>query len=870
MAKKPNRLQDLDGDARSASLGPRLGEAAFRSFCESAHEGILVVEVSTRQLIYANPAFAQMFGYAQDEILKLSVADLHPPQALRSVDRDFEMLVNGELDNSTQPCLRKDGSVFHGQIHAWPFTVDGRLCAAGFFEDITERKLAEKERKQIDWMLTDRAPAVQSAALDKDAADQGYGDVTALNRDGLILRSVDKGTLNDITAEYLNLLETSSAIYEKNGDYAYGIFSSGWCRLMDSASRKLCQTDDNEAALACGKWLCHESCWTDCSKRAIESQSPVDIECHGGIRLYAVPIFSGGEVIGAINFGYGVPPSDPAKLKSLADSYGLDAERLAREADAYASRPAYIVELAKQRLVSSARLIGVMVERKQAEEALRRSESLFQTMLALIPDMISIHDPQMNIVYSNWNGFAAVAPEKRVLGEKCHRVYRGLDSICPDCRAKQVLETREPYAQEVELPEGRWIDLHVIPILNEDGNCELFVEWVRDITERKATEDRLRQMEKMDAVGRLAGGVAHDFNNMLQTILGYCDMLLADTGSDHPFRESLEEIRDAGRRSADLTRQLLAFARKQTVAPIVLDVNAAVSDALKMLDRLVGENIDLLWQPCRDKCLVNVDPAQLDQILANLIVNSRDAIVGNGRITIETARMEFGEEYCRTHPDFRPGRYNMLAVSDDGAGMDRQTVAQVFEPFFTTKDIDKGTGLGLATVYGIIKQNDGFINIYSEPGHGTTVRAYLPAVSADHEPTRRKPNDDKQPTGTETVLLVEDEPALLKLSQQVLEGLGYKVLAASEPQEALSIATGTSCRFDVLITDVVMPQMSGRELQKRLAEHCPGIRCLFMSGYTENVIAHHGVLEKGVYFLQKPFSTADLARKLREVLEADG
>jgi PAS domain S-box-containing protein len=405
------------------------------------------------------------------------------------------------------------------------------------------------------------------------------------------------------------------------------------------------------------------------------------------------------------------------------------------------------------------------------------------------------------------------------------------------------------------------------PLTVQDSRMALVT--MQDISDRRILEDKLAQAHKMEAIGRLAGGVAHDFNNMLQTILGYADMLLDDTDPAHPSREALEQIQRAGLRSADLTRQLLAFARKQTVAPQVLDMNAAVADLLTMLQRLIGEDIDLLWHPCDQPCRVKIDPGQVDQILANLVVNSRDAIVGNGKITIETGHTEFDAEYCRHHPNFLMGSYCMLAVSDDGAGMDRSTAEQAFEPFFTTKEPDKGTGLGLATVYGIVKQNQGFINIYSEPGKGTTIRVYLPVDGGPLTPARKPAHAGDIPKGSDTLLLVEDEPALLKLSHDVLTQLGYTVLPAGSPADAIRLAAEHRGRIDALITDVVMPQMSGRELWERLSGPFPQLRCLFMSGYTANVIAHHGVLDAGVHFLQKPFSAADLARKLREILDQD-
>jgi len=392
------------------------------------------------------------------------------------------------------------------------------------------------------------------------------------------------------------------------------------------------------------------------------------------------------------------------------------------------------------------------------------------------------------------------------------------------------------------------------------------IKLARILTEREKMESRLIQAQKMEAVGRLAGGVAHDFNNLLNVILGYVDLSLMKLTPSDPIHGNLQQIRKAGQRSADLTRQLLAFARKQTIAPRVLDLNETVAGMLKILMRLIGEDIDLLWKPAPDLWPLNMDPAQIDQILANLVVNSRDAISGVGRIIIETGAAEFDRPFCEANPGFVPGHYVVLAVSDDGCGIDKENLSQLFEPFFTTKEVGKGTGLGLATVYGIVKQNSGFINVYSEPGKGTTFRIYLPRHEAEPAPVTEAADPVERPKGRETVLLVEDEAALLGLTAMMLEELGYTVVAAGTPGRALRLAEGFGGEIDLLLTDVVMPEMNGRTLRQRLTAVRPGLRCLFMSGYTANAIAHHGVLDEGVAFLQKPFTLQALAVKLREVL----
>ncbi len=396
----------------------------------------------------------------------------------------------------------------------------------------------------------------------------------------------------------------------------------------------------------------------------------------------------------------------------------------------------------------------------------------------------------------------------------------------------------------------------------------------QDITERKLAEieknkleAQLQQAQKMESVGRLAGGVAHDFNNMLQVILGNAYLAMNEVPKDSSVWESLKEIKDSANRSADLTQKLLTFARKQVVMPQVIDLNDTVKEMLKILWRLIGEDIDLEWLPGTGVWLVKVDPSQIDQILANLCVNARDAIDDVGKITIETKNSILDNDYCANHLGFVSGEYVCLSVSDNGCGINKETLEHIFEPFFTTKEFGKGTGLGLATVYGAIKQNNGFINAYSEPGQGTTFTIYLPRYMDEKELAGKKSAEKNIPGGTETVLLVEDEPTIIKLGKRMLEQLGYQVLTAITPEEAVRQAEEYAGEIHLLLTDVVMPGMNGRDLTQCLLVEHPKIKCLFMSGYTADVIARHGVLDEGVNFIQKPFSMEDLAIKVREAIE---
>ncbi len=411
-------------------------------------------------------------------------------------------------------------------------------------------------------------------------------------------------------------------------------------------------------------------------------------------------------------------------------------------------------------------------------------------------------------------------------------------------------------------------------IFDENSKAVSLQGLSRDISERKKAEkdreklqNQLLQAQKMESVGRLAGGVAHDFNNMLGVIMAYTEILLENHGPEDPLHDDLLEIMDAAKRSSDITRQLLAFARKQTVNPRIIDLNSTVESMLKMIRRLIGEDIDLAWFPCEGILQVNIDPMQVSQIMANLCVNARDAIKGVGKLTIETDHRSIDDEYCKDHQGFSPGDYVVLSVSDDGTGMDRETLQNIFDPFFTTKGVGKGTGLGLSTVYGIVKQNEGMINVYSEEDKGTTFTIFLPLYVGDLSEDPKTVIKETPLSQGETVLIVEDDPAILKVGIRMLEQLRYGVVSASAPGDSLGLVREYPEKIDLLVTDVVMPEMNGRDLASRVKLFYPDLKVLYMSGYTANVIAHRGVLEKGVCFVQKPFSKKDFAVKIREALE---
>jgi PAS domain S-box-containing protein len=975
------------------------------------------------------------------------------------------------------------------------------------------------------------------------AAEQPYGDLAELNTTRVLAEAAGADTLREIAGDYLELLDSSSAIYENNGDYALRILSSGWCRLLDRASRALCATDDNAQALRSGEWLCHEECWR-ASREAIATEKPVDTECPAGIRLFAVPIMAGGTAAGSISLAYGDPPSRPEKLAEIARNFDVSVHELEERSATYESRPPFIVEVAKKRARSAARLLGSLVERRRADERtiqlnadLKRRVREFQSLFEVMPIGIGIaEDPECGFIRMNpalaqivgmspdqncsksgpdatfkvMRGGVEISPEELTLhtAARFGREMRDteLDVVRADGSVRNVLAHASPLfdesgktrgsigvfidATERKLAEaalresegklraivnalpvgvwfmdaqgrvfltnsaaeriwagpryawrgryedyrGRWFDTgepvalgewasaralkgetvlnqvieidcfdgarkvinnSAVPVfdesgglsgavvLNEDiterknaeaalkksearlarahrmaslGHWELdtaipLLEWsdevysifgvsreefrptreafyecvapedrercraaieetiasgkpyeidhrivlpggaqrivrehaeaardetgritriigtVQDVTEYRRLEEQFREAQKLESIGRLAGGVAHDFNNLLTVIIGYSDLVLSALETSHPVWDSVAEVKKAGERASALTRQLLTFSRRQVVQPRALDLNTIITDAEKMLQRLVGE--DVVFSTVLEAALwpVMADPGSMQQVLLNLIVNARDAMPAGGRLIIETANVDVDSHIAAQHHGMNPGRHVLLSVSDTGVGMDKATRARIFEPFFTTKPKGSGTGLGLSTCYGIVTQSGGWIGVYSELGRGTTFKIYLPATETG--PAVDAPADAAAPAGgSETILVVEDQEEVRRFTSDVLRKYGYTVLVAASGDEALNVLSEHTGAVDLVITDLVMPGMTGRELADRVAASRPGIPTLFMSGYSDEVATRQGVLEREAAYLQKPFAPKALDDKIREVLRS--
>ncbi len=807
------RRADLETrvQARTAQLAE--SEERYRDLVENIHDLICTHDLEGT-ILSVNQAALKLLGYESGEIIGKNIRDALAPAARPEFD---EYLATIRREGAAQGLLLAQTK--SGEKRLWEYDntlrTEGvpRPIVRGLARDVTESRRAEKALRESERRLSQIIEFLPDATFAIDVE----GKVTAWNR----------------AMEELTGIKAAEMLGQ--GDYAYALPFYGKPRpvMID-----LALSPDEEIARSYTSFR--------------EERGRLESETYN-------PDFRGMGPQWAWNVA--------AKL------YGPEGQ-----------------------VTGAIESIRLITERKLAEEAQREHNRELTAIYRSAPLIMMLVDAERRVEKVNGTAVeVAGRTAAEMIGLRSGDALRclhalddpsgcGFGPFCAECTVRQLvldtLETGQAHQQvEASLPFSVGGEEQELVFLISTSRIYLREEpktlvSMMDITDRKRAEEareqlevQLRQAQKMEAVGQLAGGVAHDFNNMLNVIIGYAGLAQMKLPPSDPLQTHIQEIMKAAKRAADLVRQLLAFARRQTIAPRVLDLNETVAGMLKMLRRLIGEDIDLLWNPGPDLWPVNMDPTQLDQILANLTVNARDAIAGVGKITIETNNVEFDAAYCRNHAGFIPGQYVLLAVSDDGSGMDKKTLAHLFEPFFTTKPLGEGTGLGLATVYGIVKQNEGFINVYSEPSQGSSFKIYLPRhaaeVAAMETPTGAAP----APVGAETVLLVEDEEALLEIGQIMLTHLGYKVLPAGSHTRALKLAEEYPGEIQLLLTDVVMPQMSGRDLWQRVSVLRPGIKCLYMSGYTANVIAHRGILDEGVHFLQKPFSLDDLALKVREALE---
>jgi PAS domain S-box-containing protein len=842
-------IEDITARKR-AEEALRESEERYRRLFEEATEGIAMADAESGEILDCNRAFLLLTGYGRHELIGKPQTMLYPKEEVDArLSRTF--LNHRDRKNGavlTARLVTKSGAVKQVEIKVNTLDLGGRKVLQGIFRDVTEELRYQHERETTLKLL---------------------GLLNDHNNTRELIRNLT-GFLQEWTG-----CEAVGVRLQTAEDYPY-FETRGFPPKFVEAENYLCSRDEHGQLVRdfrgnpvlecmCGNVLCGRSdpalpfftpkgsFWTNCTTELLGSTSEADRQgrtrnrCNGegyeSVALFALR--HGGRTIGLLQI------NDRAR------------DRFTPELITF--------------LENAADQITIALAQRQAQTALRESEERYRVLVENAAEAIVVLQDGV-IRFVNPEAEVQSGYSREELTEKPF-----LEFVHPEDRERLAANHRRRIGGEPvnDGEEARIVRKDgTVGRLNIKGTRILWrgapatLNLCTDVTERKRAEDekekleaQLFQAQKMESVGRLAGGVAHDFNNMLNVITGYAELALKEVDPGGPLYHDLQEIQNAGQRSADLTRQLLAFARKQTISPKMLDLNDTIEGMLKMLRRLIGENLNLTWNPGHALWNVTIDPSQIDQILANLAVNARDAISGIGQVAIETANVVLDEHYCAQHVGSVPGDYVLIALSDTGAGMSKEVLEHIFEPFFTTKEAGKGTGLGLATVYGIVKQNNGFIDVLSEPAKGTTFKLFLPRTLATAGPTAAAEAAKKVRGGTETILRVEDSLPLLNLGRKILESLGYTVLLASTPQRAMELARVHAEDIRLLITDVVMPEMNGRQLFDRLCAVKSGIKCLYMSGYTADVIAHQGVLEEGTNFIQKPFVRDQFAAKIRAVLE---
>ena len=792
----------------SLEKAQRTAEERLRTLFENAIEGIFQTTPEGRYLS-ANPALARIFGYESPAKMMAQVTDigaeLYADPARRT---EFKRLMETTdvVEGFEYELVRGDGARvwINENAHAVRDEFGKLLYYEGTVEDITLRKRAETER-QATLEITHAVNATE-------------------NLDDL-LRLIHAALKKVIHAENCFV-----ALYEPStGMFHFPFFAD----IHDTAP------PPQQVGRSCTAYVFRTGRPASIPQSAFEGLAAKD-----EVELVGTPSPS----------WLGVP------LRSASATIGVLVVQHYTDANAYTDRDLDF-------LSSVGGQIALAIERRRSESALRDSEARLRVLIEQLPAILWTVDSQLRFTSALGAGLTRVGvkPED-VVGKSMEDFFETSDlGFLP------ITEHRRAVGGEAGTFHMEWrggsYACHVEALRAPNGQANGAICMALDVSDRKKLEAQLRQAQKMEAVGRLAGGIAHDFNNLLMVIQGYAELLIDRSKPGDAFRRNAEQIQEASQRAASLTRQLLAFSRKQMLAPSVLSIQSVVADMEKILRRLIGEDIDLVSVNPPDLWRIKADRSQIEQVILNLAVNARDAMPRGGKLTIETENVEFDNSQARLPVVLTPGRYVMLAVTDNGCGMDSETQAHIFEPFFTTKEKGKGTGLGLATVYGIVKQSGGYIWVYSEPGQGTTFKVYLPRVEESLTPQEAQANSQKIPRGTETILLVEDEQGVRDLAREYLEISGYKVLVADSGPAAVKLVSEHKGAIDLVMTDVVMPGLSGSELTKRIEALRPGIRIMYMSGYTDQAIVHHGILGADIVLLQKPFTLNALAHKLRDALD---
>ena len=895
-------------DRKRAEVALRESEERYRRLVDNSVLGIGISRGD--QIVFANPALLRLFGYEDlEEFRKIPLLNHVAPASHKLIVTRMEKIAQGEPVpvEFEYDILRKDGQTKTLLASSQHFTLGGETYSQTTFQDITERKRAEKalyESEERMKSIFRAAPIGIGVVTNRVLMDVNSRicEMTGYSREELVGSSarVLYPTQDDFdyvgTEKYRRIAEKGTGSVEtrwmrKDGtildvllsstpinpsDLSHGVTFTA----LDITERKRSENDLKESEDRY-RHLVENSpaiVWSLSDKRGtlFVSSRVKSILGYSPDFLYENPTL----------WNKSIHPDDQyavaQSIKGFASGKDLNVEYRIKDSSGN-WRWFHDRSIGKHTEGEAIVIEGISIDitdRKRTEDALRESEERYRTLVETSPDAISLLDSHLNVMMANRPALVLYGYEsfEEVIGRSA------LDFIAPEDRpralvdAGKMLKTGCIATAEFTLLRKGGVsfpaELRTSLILNGEKKPLAIICVIRDISirkraeaERAALEDQLRQSQKMEAIGRLAGGVAHDFNNLLTVIKGYCQLSLAEMKEQTPIRDAFEVINKATEKAADLTRQLLAFSRRQIMEVRVLDVNALLQNLDKMLRRIIGEDIELVTLLGKEVGRVKADPGQIEQVVMNLAVNAKDAMSAGGKLIIETANVELDQAYAHAHVAVRPGRYVMIAVSDTGGGMGPEVRDRLFEPFFTTKEKGKGTGLGLSMVYGIVKQSNGNIWVYSEPGKGTTFKIFLPRVDEPTEKLRAQAVNEEFSRGSETILVVEDDKEVRNLAVRMLKRQGYIVLEGSYGEEALNVCKNHQGPIHLLLTDVVMPGMNGHELAKRLESFHPEMKMLYMSGYTDNAIVMHGVLVQGVHYIQKPFTVDALAKKVREVLD---
>jgi two-component system, cell cycle sensor histidine kinase and response regulator CckA len=922
--KTPSGLNQVEQTQRmsqrkQAEEGLCLSEERYRGILDSIEEGYLEIDLKGKALFF-NEAECRMLGYDHDEMIGMHYRRYSSSETAQQMFEVFHRIYETGIPERMidYKVIKKDGSIRIHELSA-ALLRGSSGNPVGFrtlARDVTERRKAEGDLRKREERYRNILDSMEEAYFEVDLrGNLTFFNTTAVKRLGYtneevmgmsFRKFVDKENGEKVFVAFQHVFNTGETINVLDWDVInkYGekiAVEASVILLRDDQGnpagfrgvvRDVTQRKQAEQALRES-----EEKYRTILENMVESYFELDLM--GNYTFFNESLckdqgYSRQELMGMNYRVYTSPEAAKRIYRFFNEIYRT-------------GKPQYVVDHEIIRKDGSKRIIEMSIslmrslsgepmgfwgvgrdvtERIKAEKAIEESEIRYRMIAENMRDAIYTMDLGMHYTYmspsiARITGYTAEETQIMSLKEQLTPasyalVEQALSEELTRETSEEPIEWDRSITLELEVihKDGGTVWIEVTATFNRDetGHATEIMGVARDITERKRAQEeksklegQLLQAQKMESIGRLAGGVAHDFNNMLGVILGYAELIKHRLPAEDPLLQDIVQIERAAGRSKDITAQLLAFSRKQIIETRLMDLNDLIESDQNTFARLIGEDIDLRFYPGEDLWKIKADPSQIEQILVNLVVNARDAMPSGGKLTIETANIHLDEAYCRDHLGFTPGYYVLLGVSDDGAGMDRETLKYIFEPFFTTKEIGKGTGLGLAMVYGVVKQNDGFINVYSEPGQGTTFKIYL-ARSMEGVEIPEQDNEAQVAFGSGRVLLVEDDEMVRNMTTEMLETIGYTVLTTGNPLDALALCEMRDNRIDLVITDVVMPGMSGRELRDRIKALLPDMKILFMSGYTANVIVHHGVLENGVHFLQKPFSMNDLALKVREAI----